>query len=203
MKLEYYRTGFYILLALLALYGIRDYSHHKATEALVHRLAGQSERFNNESWRKVVPAVKDVILELRVYLGIALAGDEAARLKAEADKQTAAKRAEEKELRDEQRQYEAAVHAAIQAAVVKTPKEYILEKADPTSISAEFAAIIERKIHQLFPNCTAEECAQMSHEARCFLSARGQGLADDVIAEIREDCGRSDDEGDYEPPERP
>lgn len=210
MKIEYYKPAFFALLAIFAIWFYVDYKKDASTKAKVLRLAGQAERFNLENWKHVVPAVKEATMDLRLHLGIEMPFDAAVKLKADADakaKAEADQRADQYAAEQEnRREIMGQVLGAIQLAVAPLPMQFEIAKADPLSVNAEFARLIEQKVHEVYPNCTETQCAAICVTARSYLSARGTGLADDVIANLLEgyhsedDCPANDDadEGEQE-----
>lgn len=206
MKIEYYKPAFFALLVIFIIWFYVDYEKDASTKAKVLRLAGHAERFNSEDWRHVVPAVKEVTLELRTHLGLELPGDAAAKAKAESDAKAKeeADRQAAKEARQQKRRNEvhSQVIGAIQLAIAPTPAQFSVKKADPLSVRVEYANEIEQEIHRLYPDCTEAQCAAISVSARSYLSARGKGLADDVVDRLLEgyhsdeDCPCSNDEPD-------
>lgn len=197
MQIEYYKPAFFVLLAIFIIWFYVDYGKDASTKAKVLRLAGQTERFNSENWRQVVPVVKEVAMELRLHLGLELPSDAAAKLKAEADAKVKAeadaRTAKDNAERESRREVMEQVIGAIQLAVAPLPKQFEITKADPLSINEEYAKLIEKRVHEVYPNCTETECATICVSARAYLSARGTGLAYDVIENLREGYHSEDD----------
>lgn len=197
MEIEHYKPAFFILLIIFAGWIYADYSKDAVTKAKVLRLAGQAERFNSENWRHVVPAVKEAATELRLHLGIDVPLDSVAKLKAEATEkakeeikdQEAQHAREQRERREMVKQ----VTGAIQLAVAPLPKQFEIAKADPLSVNAEYAQMIEEKVYELYPNCTLSQCASICVSARSYLAARGTGLARDVVSDLLEGYHSEDD----------
>lgn len=207
MKIEYYQPAFFILLAIFVIWFYVDYNKDIVTKAKILRLASQTERFNSENWKHVVPVVKEATMELRLYLGIELPADAATKLKAEADAKVKAEKEERASITaSEQERHQEMVSeivGSIQLAIAPLPKQFLISKADPLSVNAEYAKMIEQKVHEIYPNSTETQCAAICVSARSYLSARGTGLADDVIEDLRdgyhseEDCpANNQDESD-------
>jgi hypothetical protein len=196
-----FKPAFFVLLIIFAAREYGRYTYNATVKEKAVNLSVEVSRFNSENWKNVVPVVKEATTDLRVLLGIENLSDEIEKRRAEAEKekqeQAEIALLEENQKRRTTSQMHADVIGAIQMATAPLPKEFEFKKADPLSIDAEHARLLEEKIRQAYPSCTNAQCSAISIAARAYLSARGKGLADDVVRDIRDDCHTPDMCNDY------